>query len=415
MRKLLQLVLVFSTSVTVFGQVGIGTVTPDVSAMLDVVSTDKGVLIPRMTQADRNGITVGVAQTGLLIYQTNATPGFYYYNGTSWVTFGVGGSGWALTGDAGTSPTTNYIGTSDAVDFVVKTNNSEAMRFTADGKIGIANTAPENLLHIGDGTASVLRIQDGSQANGFILLSDANGNGIWTDPSTLGASDGDWDFVSGTLNTDAVIRSGEVTIANSSATDNSQMIDVDNGVATGTLIGFGSHEYILDGDDKSHFSHDLVPIVNNSISLGTSGNRWDEINTVNGNNSLSDLRLKVNVKELPYGLNTLLELRPVSYNWKKKFVQPEKYASPYKKKEIGFIAQELQKLLPEVVNSEQWVAKRNKENKLVHVKENTPILAVAYTDIIPVVVKATQEHQHTIEQIEIQTLRIKELIKALKK
>jgi hypothetical protein len=419
MRKLLQLVLVLSTSVTVFGQVGIGTTTPDVSAMLDVVSTDKGILIPRMTQAARNAITVGATQEGLLIYQTDITPGFYYYNGTIWTGFGGGGSGWALTGDAGTNPTTNFIGTTDAVDFVVKTSNSEAMRFTADGKIGVANTAPENLVHIGNGASSgiapVLRIQDGNEANGFILLSDANGNGTWTDPSTLGAGDGDWDFVSGTLNTDAVIRSGEVTIANSSATDNSQMIDVDNGVATGTLIGFGSHEYILDGDDKTHFSHDLVPIVNNSISLGTSGNRWDEINTVNGNNSLSDLRLKVNVKTLPYGLNTLLKLRPVSYNWKKKYMQPEKYGSPHKKKEIGFIAQELQKLLPEVVNSEQWIAKINKENKLVHVKENTPILAVAYTDIIPVVVKATQEHQNTIEQIELQTLKIKELIKALKK
>ncbi|WP_027003248.1 hypothetical protein [Hugenholtzia roseola] len=46
------------------------------SAMLDVKATDKGVLVPRMTQAQRNLITTPAA--GLLIYQTDATAGFYY-------------------------------------------------------------------------------------------------------------------------------------------------------------------------------------------------------------------------------------------------------------------------------------------------------------------------------------------------
>jgi len=370
-----------------------------------------------MTQAQRNAITVGAVQTGLLIYQTDASPGFYYYTGTLWTGFG-GGSGWSLSGDAGTSPATNYIGTTDAIDFVVKTNSSEAIRFTSGGKIGIANTAPANILHIGNGAGSVLRIQDGNQANGYVLLSDTNGNAVWTDPSTLGASDADWDFVSGTLNIDPVTRSGEVTIGNAGASYSlgaTALLDVANGSSTGTQMGVGSNEYIHDFDDKTGFSHDLVPIITNTISLGTSGNRWDETNTVNGVNSTSDLRDKVKITALPYGLNTLLKLRPVSYNWKKKYVHSKKYSSQYKKREIGFIAQELQKLIPEVINSEQWVAKRNKENELVHVKENTPNLLVAYSDIIPVVVKATQEHQYTIEQIELQTLRIKELIKALKK
>ena len=420
MRKLLQLVLVLSTSVTVFSQVGIGTTTPDASAMLDVVSPDKGVLIPRMTLAARNAITVGAAQTGLLIYQTNASPGFYYYTGTVWTGFGGGGSGWALTGDAGTNPATNYIGTTDAVDFVVKTNNSEAMRFTADGKIGVANTAPENLVHIGDGTASVLRIQDGNEASGFVLLSDASGNATWTDPATLGSADGDWAFVgTGSLITDPITRSGQVTIGNGGASYSlgaTAQLDVANGSGSGTRIGVGSNEYIEDRDNMTAFSHDVVPISTAAgLSLGTNAIRWNAIQTVNGVDATSDLRLKVNLKALPYGLNTLLKLRPVSYNWKKKHMQPEQYANPYKKKEIGFIAQELQKLMPELINSEQWVAKRNKENKLVHVKENTPNLLVSYSDIIPVVVKATQEHQNTIEQIELQTLKIKELIKALKK
>ena len=61
-------------------QVGIGTTNPDGSSILDITSTDKGILIPRMTQAARN--LIGSPVNGLLIYQTDNTPGFYYYNGT---------------------------------------------------------------------------------------------------------------------------------------------------------------------------------------------------------------------------------------------------------------------------------------------------------------------------------------------
>jgi len=63
-------------------QVGIGTITPDASAQLDVSSTSKGVLIPRMNKAERD--LIPTPATGLLIFQTNETPGFYYYNGTGW-------------------------------------------------------------------------------------------------------------------------------------------------------------------------------------------------------------------------------------------------------------------------------------------------------------------------------------------
>jgi len=54
--------------------------TPDNSAMLDVQSTDKGMLIPRMTQAERDAIASPA--TGLMIFQTDGTSGFYYYQST---------------------------------------------------------------------------------------------------------------------------------------------------------------------------------------------------------------------------------------------------------------------------------------------------------------------------------------------
>jgi len=66
------------------GQVGINTDNepPDPSAMLDVSSDSLGILIPRMTEAQRDAISSPA--TGLMIYQTDGTAGFYYYNGSDW-------------------------------------------------------------------------------------------------------------------------------------------------------------------------------------------------------------------------------------------------------------------------------------------------------------------------------------------
>ena len=76
-------IMLFANSL--FAQVGINNTgsAPDNSAMLDISSTDKGILIPRMTQIERDNI--GGPATGLLIYQTDGTAGFYYYNGAAWV------------------------------------------------------------------------------------------------------------------------------------------------------------------------------------------------------------------------------------------------------------------------------------------------------------------------------------------
>ena len=52
------------------------------SAILDVNSTTQGVLVPRMTSIQR--IAIASPANGLLVYQTDATAGFYFYNGTAW-------------------------------------------------------------------------------------------------------------------------------------------------------------------------------------------------------------------------------------------------------------------------------------------------------------------------------------------
>jgi hypothetical protein len=70
---------------------------PDPSAMLDIQSNNKGLLIPRMTSAQRTAITSPA--TGLMIYQTDEISGFYYYNGTGWQAIGSGSSFFAADGN----------------------------------------------------------------------------------------------------------------------------------------------------------------------------------------------------------------------------------------------------------------------------------------------------------------------------
>jgi hypothetical protein len=82
-------ILAFFSS-AVMAQVGVGTTSPDASAQLDITSTTKGLLIPRMTAAQRTAIATPAA--GLMVYQTDGTAGFYSYNGSGWAQIATGGS-----------------------------------------------------------------------------------------------------------------------------------------------------------------------------------------------------------------------------------------------------------------------------------------------------------------------------------
>jgi hypothetical protein len=74
--------------------VGIGTNTPDSNAILEMKSTDKGILIPRMTSTQRNNMTptLGINQKGLLVFDNDSSK-FFYWNGIMWLTFQSGTQG----------------------------------------------------------------------------------------------------------------------------------------------------------------------------------------------------------------------------------------------------------------------------------------------------------------------------------
>jgi hypothetical protein len=161
-----------------FSQVGINTTTPN--AMLDVQSTNNGILIPRvqLTSILDNTTVVnpnsGPLPTSTLVYNNgsagvapnNVIAGFYYWNANAvpaqWIPI-AGNIGWNINGNSNTNtpvtPATygvstigvneNYIGTTNANDFTIGTNNIERMRVKATtGNVGIGIAQPTQPLHV---------------------------------------------------------------------------------------------------------------------------------------------------------------------------------------------------------------------------------------------------------------------------
>lgn len=155
------LIFLFSTAVVSAQSVAINTTgaTANTSAILDVSSFSKGVLVPRMTKAQKNAITTPAI--GLLVYQ--ALPdsiGFHYYNGSTWVWInpsGASGNDWSLTGNTGTDTATHFIGTTDNMPIRLKQNNiwlgqlnrNNDSYFIGDLS-GINNTSGSRLTGFGD-------------------------------------------------------------------------------------------------------------------------------------------------------------------------------------------------------------------------------------------------------------------------
>lgn len=142
MVKTLLLFLVLLFTLNANSQTGIGTTTPNASAKLEIASTDKGLLIPRMNKAQREAITLPAAANGLMVYQTDDFTGFYVNTSTtttaSWTRVN---SNWSrsgndisyTTGNVSTtgSLTGGNVATSKLSGFVSNTSNELSSRTIA--------------------------------------------------------------------------------------------------------------------------------------------------------------------------------------------------------------------------------------------------------------------------------------------
>lgn len=162
---------------------------PDASAILDITSTSKGLLVPRVALTATNAAgPITSPATSLLVYNTatagsspnNVVPGYYYWNGTSWVVFSTASNtAWTLTGNSGLNAAVNFIGTTDDKALIFKSFNNSFLEFGRRGTLGLTQSYPDYT----DATEKVTYVRSALQfeapaANFYKpkMFTDADGN-----------------------------------------------------------------------------------------------------------------------------------------------------------------------------------------------------------------------------------------------
>ena len=179
-------------------------------------------------------------------------------------------------------------------------------------------------------------------------------------------------------------------------------------IANGRLrIGSETIEDV--GSNQLSFNATLLPDGDNSFRLGNSNNRWVSVWAADGTINTSDKREKKNIKDLQYGLHEILQMQPVSFNWKNENNPDIK---------LGLIAQDLRELVPEVVKTHVW-EKDEISGRLIKIELSR--LGVYYSDLVPVLINAIKQqqelisnHGNTISKLESELNALKESVELLK-
>lgn len=461
------LAFLFATSLS-FAQNGIAInydgAAPAASAMLEVKATNRGVLIPRMTQAQRNAITSPA--TSLLIYQTDNTPGFYYYSGSAWTAIG-GDNDWAINGNDVSHVNGNVITKTLMNQDTLFTGWARINDFTLLPGFGIEDTA---IIVRSNTTKPAMLIDQaysgGNGAHGLIVKSNdadaiqafaegplvnanalyAKGN-IFVDSANISVSKGDIRLDDGVLIIDSaavpnVPNEGTVRYTGTDfiGYDGTTWRSFTGGTAAwGTaggnvyrnsgLVGIGvipSGGYTLDAHGEMRFSPTsanrdffitnvgtepaLIPESSNWGYIGSATNRLFQGHftnlTVYGTfTNTSDRKIKENIRPLSGSLEKLLQLEGKSYDLKREYLQPQNNRSDEKTAAI-------EKARKDKVG---FIAQEVKEifPELVKFDEASQLHSVDYIGIIPVLVESVKEQQSMIDRLTKQLGQLEERIKEL--
>jgi len=308
---------------------------PDATALLDVKSSTKGLLIPRMTSLQRTGIATPA--TGLIVFDTD-TNYFWYFNGTAWIKLETAGNNWSVTGNSATNTGTNFIGTTDDVPLMLKvnnqvagyivsttataTNNSTSWGYLAlnqntTGKKNVAvgnqsltaNTTGLNNTALGYQSLMASTTTNSSTALGCQALAKNNGDGNTAVgaqalfANTLGFNDvavGIGAMLSSTGSTSCTAVGANTLSALTIGSYNTAIgsgANVSAGtISNATAIGYGA---IVNASDKVRIGNSSVSVIEGQVPFTTP----------------SDGRFKYNIKEDVKGLDFILQLRPVTYQF----------------------------------------------------------------------------------------------------
>jgi len=428
--KIILLASLIFFSIATFAQVGIGTSTPDGSAKLDVNSTDKGFLPPRLTTAQRDQINLPAV--GLMIYNTTLSAIQFHTGGNAWVTASSSLFDTDLTARFDTK--LNKTDTSIMLSKYLRKTDTTSLSNRIDAKLSKTDTASLSgrINDLSDRINAKLSKTDtaslSSRINEKLYTSDAAGSYVPYTGATRAVNLGAYDLTvngltigkgaSGISTNTAIGLSAlysNTTGSNNTANGSSALYKNttgSNNTANGsfaldsiiegsnnTAIGRKAGNNLYIGSNNTMIGYDAgpsFPEVNNEITLGNSSIATLRAQ-VTSITALSDRRDKTNIIPIGEGLEFLKKLNPVSFTWN------TRDKAKVGIKSAGFIAQELLALQKQ----------SNIGDNLDLVSENNPEkLEARYGNLLPIIVKAIQEESAEKDK-EIKAL--KERINALEK
>ena len=390
MKKILvSAMLIFSMGAS--AQVGIGTLTPAATSILDLTSTTQGFLVPRMTAANKATLLAIPPAAGMLIYQTDATTGFYYFDGTAFI--GLPNSG-ILSKVEGTNFTGSLILGHQTTGTLTTAYYNTAVGI---GSLPAITSGPNNTA-TGYNTLNLNTTGYSNVANGYSALTVNVGGfnniavgAVSLTANTSGNHNTGVGHSSLTTNTTGIKNTAIGAFALNANTDGytntaigQEALYGNTSGFTNTALGYQAGLAITTGSNLTCIGFDAeASAVNatNQITLGNSsvGSLRCQVTSIT---SLSDRRDKAEIKTITEGIDFVKKLNPVTYTWN------TRDKAKVGIKAAGFIAQELLEL--------QKNSKIGDNLDLVST-DNPEKLEARYGNLLPIMVKAIQDQQKIIE------------------
>ncbi|WP_423736302.1 hypothetical protein [Chitinophaga caseinilytica] len=138
-------------------------------ALLEMESSRKGLLLPRVNATALTKAPLDTAAAGMMIYNTTDNKVYIRSSGTWKPVSDAASTGWNLTGNSTINPALNFLGTTDARPLIFKTNATEYARITETGKMGVGTLYPNSALHVNGSTATNVAV-----ATGNFAMADSN-------------------------------------------------------------------------------------------------------------------------------------------------------------------------------------------------------------------------------------------------
>ncbi len=365
---------------------------------------------------------------------------------------------WSLTGNAGTTVTTNFVGTTDAKGLVFRTNNVERMRLTSNGNLGLGTVTADSRFsvvgtsgtsltspgYIMSGPASGLNLsldnnelQARNDSAGSTLYLNYWGGNVWMGstgltPVIYAASDGTTglkgtndpnyllklntpgakggilidDVTSGTYPSLSASKSdlGTVILAIKSATGSAASCLQANSAGTGSAVYASSTG--SDGIGVTAFSSNGNGLfADGGSGTGDYAAYFSGSTFSTGSYLGSDKKLKTNIRDFSDAMSIIEKLQPKTYEYR----HDENYGLmklPAGQR-YGLIAQDVEQVLPGIVKESsfktQWVNQQaftdaETQGKLMPKSQTIDFKAVNYTELIPIMIKGMQEQQQVIDK-----------------